>query len=313
MKIIAVVGAANVDIGGFPSGKAAAGDSNPGRVRLSIGGVGRNIACNAARMGEKVELITALGGDRHAALIREDCARSGVKLSHALTFREGATSTYLYITDGEGDMALAVNDMAILERLTVDQLLPAMPLLEQSALVVIEANLPPAASEFLAMRLKVPVLADAVSAAKVLRLKPALRYLDAFKPNRLEAELLTGIPVTDASSAARAALTLLDMGVRQVFLTLGAHGVCCAENGRTLFLPGFRTRAQNATGAGDAFTAALAWAKLRGWPLEECATAGMAAASIAVESMDAVSLDMSEERLRNRIIEIKKQSGGKQA
>ena len=47
----AVVGAANIDIGGFPQGRIALQDSNPGRVILSAGGVGRNIACNLARLG----------------------------------------------------------------------------------------------------------------------------------------------------------------------------------------------------------------------------------------------------------------------
>ena len=91
MAYIAVVGAANVDIGGFPDGRAMAGDSNPGRVRTSMGGVGRNIACNAARLGLQTELVTALGGDSSAGLIRADCARAGVGLSHALCFPEEST------------------------------------------------------------------------------------------------------------------------------------------------------------------------------------------------------------------------------
>ena len=52
---IAVVGGANMDIGGFPSAALVPGDSNPGQVRMSVGGVGRNIAENAARLGLEVE------------------------------------------------------------------------------------------------------------------------------------------------------------------------------------------------------------------------------------------------------------------
>lgn len=310
MAYIAVVGAANVDIGGFPFGKAVAGDSNPGRVRMSMGGVGRNIACNAARMGLNAELVTALGGDAYAGLIRQDCARAGVGLSRAQLFSEEATSTYLFIADGQGDMTLAVNDMGIHDRMTVERLKPEMDWLNGASLAVIDANLPEATCAFLAEHLTVPVLADAVSAAKVERLRPALPHLDAFKPNRIEAELLTGIAVADEGSARAAAEAILDMGVRRVFLTLGVHGVCCAEAGRTLFLPGVTLPMKNATGAGDAFTAALAWARLRELSLEESALAGMAAASIAVESLETVSGEMSEALLCRRMKEICEKMGG---
>ena len=72
---IAVVGGANMDIGGFPSAALIPGDSNPGQVRMSVGGVGRNIAENAARMGLEVELITALGADGNGRMILEDCGQ----------------------------------------------------------------------------------------------------------------------------------------------------------------------------------------------------------------------------------------------
>ena len=154
------------------------------------------------------------------------------------------------------------------------------------------------------------MLADAVSAAKAGRLRGAMPWLDAVKPNRLEAELLTGIAVTDGDSARRAAEALLGMGARRVFLTLGAHGVCCADESGTLLLPGVKARVRNATGAGDAFTAALAWATVKELPLRAAALAGMAAAGIAVESLETVSGEMSEALLMERMNEIERQIGG---
>ena len=258
MAYIAVVGAANVDIGGFPSGKAVM-----------------------------------------------DCARAGVGLAHAVHVPDEATSTYLFIADAGGDMTLAVNDMGIHDRMTVEQLVPALDALQGAALVVLDANLPERTIEWLARTLTVPMIADAVSAAKAARLRPALSHLDALKPNGIEAELLTGIPVTGAGSAAKAAQALLDRGVRRVFLTMGARGVCCADAHGTHILPGGHPRVVNATGAGDAFTAALAWARLQNLPLAETALAGMAAATIAMESMETVSPEMSPERLERRMDELR--------
>ena len=182
----AVVGAANIDIGGFPSGALRERDSNPGRIALSAGGVGRNIACNLARLGVRVELVAALGQDAFADALRADCACSGVGLSLSPVFPGETSSAYLYIADEAGDMRLAVNDMAICERLTPEALADKLAALNGMDAVVLDANLPEATLRYLAERLTVPLIADAVSAAKVRRLKPILPRLWALKPNALE-------------------------------------------------------------------------------------------------------------------------------
>ena len=297
----AVVGAANIDIGGFPSGMMAMRDSNPGRVRMSAGGVGRNIACNLARMGVETHLVTALGGDTFAEVARADCRAAGVMLEHALTFPEAASSVYLYIADAEGDMQLAVNDMGICDRLTPEALEARVDFLNAMDVVVLDANLPEASLAFLAHRLRPPLIADAVSAAKARKLLPALPGLRAIKPNALEAAALTGISVHDRESAGAAARALLDTGVQQVYITLGERGVCWADKGEIGFIPGSPIQMVNATGAGDAFTAALAWAELSGLDARAAAMAGLAAASMAVESEATVNPSMSELMLFRRI------------
>ena len=285
----AVVGAANIDIGGFPAGRLVPGDSNPGRVTLSAGGVGRNIACNLARLGVETHLVAALGDDAFAEIARADCARAGVDTGLCLSFKGAASSAYLFIAGPDGDMHLAVNDMGICERLTPQALAERIDALNAMDAVVLDANLPAEALDYLARHIRVPLLADAVSAAKAPRLLGALDRLWAVKPNALEAEALTGMPVTDADSAARAARRLVDMGAARCFITLGSQGVCCADARQVLCLPGQPVRLRNATGAGDAFTAALAWGALRGLDLRSCAAAGLAASCVAVESLQTVS------------------------
>ena len=62
-KYVVVIGAANIDIGGTPYKPLIPGDSNPGVIKMSYGGVGRNIAHNLALLGVDVELVTAAGDD----------------------------------------------------------------------------------------------------------------------------------------------------------------------------------------------------------------------------------------------------------
>ena len=115
---IAVVGAVNVDISGTPDTTYMPGDSNPGNVRLTLGGVGRNIAENLCRLGHKVIMITALGEDANAAQVKQGCREVGIDLSHSLVVPQGRTSTYLCLNDEQGEIVGAVSDMAIYEALT---------------------------------------------------------------------------------------------------------------------------------------------------------------------------------------------------
>ena len=307
----AVVGGANVDIGGFPHGRIAMQDSNPGRVTISAGGVGRNIACNLARMGVETHLAAALGDDAFAPLVRSDCARAGVDTGLCFTFPGAASSTYLFIADPAGDMQLAVNDMAICDRLTPGALEERLEALSAMDAVVLDANLPRDTLAFLAEHLEVPLVADAVSTAKAPRLLGTLERLWALKPNAIEAGALTGLPVYDAETAARAARRLVDMGAGRVFVTLGERGVCCADGRETLLLPGAPIRMVNATGAGDAFTAALVWGLGRGLSLARLGMAGLAAASLAVESLETVNPDISEAALLERMAAYEENQGGK--
>ena len=92
---VAVVGGVNIDVGGRSLAPLTAGDSNPGVIRSSLGGVGRNIAHNLALMGAEVKLFTALGGDDGARRIRESCRALGIDLAFSRTVPEAATSGYL--------------------------------------------------------------------------------------------------------------------------------------------------------------------------------------------------------------------------
>ena len=198
--------------------------------------------------------------------------------------------------------ALALSDMAIYERLTPAWLAGVLPALNAAALVVLDANLPAESIAYLAENCASPLFADPVSAAKAPRMRAVLPRLHTLKPNRLEAEILSGVPVTDEASALRAADRLLSSGVRRVFLSLGPGGVLAAEGDQRLLLPNPpQKKRENASGCGDAFMAALAWAALRGAGLRESALCGLTAAAVAMESAETVHPGMSAGLIRSRM------------
>ena len=203
----AVVGGVNVDIGGQSYAPLVARDSNPGRVRISLGGVGRNIAHNMSLLGVDVRLLTAFGDDLHAQRVAASCGELGIDISHALQVPGGTTSTYLFLNDVDGDMALGLSDMDICERITPAYLASNLSLLNNAQVIVADTNIPAESLQYLVTHCTPPVFVDPVSTAKARKVQPVLGRVHTLKPNRIEAELLSGVQITDDASLRLAACT----------------------------------------------------------------------------------------------------------
>ena len=281
-KSIAVIGGMNLDIGGSAHGALRLRDSNPGQISLRPGGVGRNIAHNLCLLGAEVSLVSAVGEDAFGRELLASCEALGMDVSMTQVRPRERSSAYLYVNDDGGDMLLAVSDMDIVDRITPDSLTPLLERLNSCDAVVLDANLSQASLRFLAEKLTVPLYADPVSAAKAAKLLPILPRLRALKPNRLEAEALTG-----ESDPVQAARQLLRRGVKRVLLTLGEEGMKAAEGDRVLRLPRRRVAVVNTTGAGDAATAAMVWADLQGLDLERTACLSQAAGALTCQCREA--------------------------
>ena len=298
---VAVVGGVNIDIGGRSFAPLVEADSNPGQVSMALGGVGRNIAHNMSLLGLDVRLLTAYGEDLYGERVAASCSELGIALSHALHVPGGTTSTYLYLADPSGEMALAVSDMSICEKITPDYLAANLSVLQNAQVIVADANIPQESLVFLAENCQVPLFVDPVSTAKAEKLRPILGKIHTLKPNRLEAELLSGVPIHTREDVEKAAEVLTGLGVHRMFISLGTDGVCAAMGQEHLRLPNFPGRMVNTTGCGDAFMAALGWAYLEGSNLETTAKAGLAAGSIAMESAETINPLMSAPALKARM------------
>ena len=295
-----VIGGVNMDIGGRANAPLVKADSNPGKVRMSLGGVGRNIAHNMALLGLDVRFLTAFGDDLYAQKIAASCGELGLDISQALQVPGESTSTYLFLAGPDGDMALAVSDMDIYDHITPAWLQSRRPLLDNAQLVVVDANIPEDSIRWLCENVKVPLFADPVSTAKAAKLRDVLGKLHTLKPNRIEAELLSGVEITDEHSLERAARALLDTGLHRVFISLGGEGVYAADQSGGVHQACLKAQMVNATGAGDAFMAALAWAYLEGADLARTAQLAQAAAAIAIEGAETINPEMSAEAVRVR-------------
>ena len=289
---VTVIGGANTDICGMPEQHLLRHDSNPGRVSLRHGGVGRNIACNLCRLGLSVQLLTAVGDDLLGGMLLESCRAEGLDMSLSRVVPGMRSSVYLYLTDERGEMDAAVADMEVTAQLTPDYLAARLPEINTSDAVVLDANLSAETIAFLAEEIRVPLYADAVSTAKAPRLRAALGRMAALKPNLLEARTLTG-----CDSAEDCAAALLGTGLGRVYLSLGAGGILAAAGKERVHLPCRETAVVNTTGAGDAATAAIVWAELNGLGLAEAAMAANLAAGLTVACDETISPQLSPQLL----------------
>ncbi len=261
----AVAGGMNLDVLGAPDACLRPRDSAPGKIILRAGGVGRNIAARLRGLGVEAFLITALGNDDRAALLARLCGRDGIDLSLALE-TDLPAPCYLCIHDEQGDMALAVNDMSAMDRLTPGAMAARMQAVNEADLCVLDANLPEETLAYIAQNASVPLLLDPVSCFKAPRARGILPRLAAIKPNRLEAEALTG-----ERNVERAGDALLRAGVRAVFISLGPEGVYYCGSRERGYLSARPLPSLPLTGAGDALCAGLALGMMRGLSLRECA------------------------------------------
>lgn len=294
MAEIAVIGGVNIDIEGNPYEELIPADSNPGKVSISFGGVGRNIVENVARLGGDVAMISVTGEDFMGRSAREQLAAIGVDVSDIMLVPGENTGMYLSILNHKNDMELAICNMDILEKITPDFLLGKMDKMRRSKIVAMDCNLKFELLDYITRRLDgTPLFLDPVSVSKAERVKPLMGRFHTIKPNRIEAELLCGIKIQDKDSLYEAGRWFAQAGVRRVFISLGDNGAYYKEGKEEGIIKTEKLDLISATGAGDAFSAAILLGHVKGLSAKETARLGVACASIAMEAKTAVNEKMN--------------------
>ena len=102
----------------------------------------------------------------------------------------------------------------------------------------------------------------------------------------------------------KAAEYFLDQGVKRVFITLGADGVFYHDGKLSRLIPNPEVKVVNATGAGDAFLAALAFSDFSSYGIDESARFAMAAAILALSYEETINPNISKENVNKKMKEI---------
>lgn len=289
-----VVGGANVDMKAQSSAAATPHTSNPGRASMTPGGVGRNIAENLGRLGDRVHLISMVGRDALGAGLLEHTAAAGVRVDH-VGRTDRATGTYTAVLDANGEMLVAIADMAAMEDLGPEQLQSARDVISTAGLLVLDGNLRRDALEYaLDVARGVRTVVEPVSVPKAAALKESLdARVYAVTPSLDELSALTGLPTRTDRQMRTAARALHDRGVSVVWVTLGERGSLLSTPDETAEIPALPTTVADVTGAGDSMVAAFCHVILDGGTPLEAARLGHAAAAVTIASPHTVRPDLT--------------------
>ena len=292
---ITVFGAANVDITGFPDAELVFKDSNTGQVKISAGGVGRNIAENLKLLKFDTELIGIFGDDPLSDFLIKDCRTKGLQINRSLFLKNMPASTFIAILDNHNDLAVGISAMQLYDN-TVDNLfITNLPDKIDSEYVILETNLSGRILE--AIIEKYPgkkLVLDTVSGKKALRAKNILKHLYILKTNLLEAEMLSGIKVQNDHDIKKLVSFFIERGVNKVFITLGQQGVIYGTQNIIERQKPVPATIKNTTGAGDSFVAGIVYAGILQKNIRDMATYGMRMAALTVGCEEAVTPKVSQ-------------------
>lgn len=304
-EYVSIIGGSNIDIIGFPKDNLIIKDSNPGKVNISLGGVGRNIGENLVRLGVSTRLISAVGDDVYGRKILDQAQNIGLDMNDSLILSEVPTSTYLAILDEKGDMHVAISHMDIFEKISIDFIQSKKQVILNSKLCILDTNIPEDVINYVLENFKnTDFFLDTVSSTKAQKVKNKIGAFHTIKPNKIEAELLSGMEIKNTSDLIKASEYFLEQGVKRVFITLGEEGVFYNDGLKNKLIPTPKIKVVNATGAGDAFVAALAYSHFHNLDIDETARFSMTASILTLSHSETINPNISEENVNKKMKEI---------
>jgi ribokinase len=280
---LCVVGSANVDLTFRTARLPRPGETLAGHAfHLDYGGKGANQAVAAARLGAGVSLVARLGDD---AFGRESLRRYQAENLDTAFVRidpDRPTGTAAIFVDDQARNCILIVAGANAS-LSPTDVRAAAPAVAAAGMLLCQLEVP------LETTLEAFRLARAAGVRTVLTPAPAvelpeelLRLCDLCVPNETEAETLTGRAVRSVAEAEMAAAELRWRGPGAVVVTLGDRGALLLDGEGPTHLPAIPVQAVDPTGAGDAFTAALAVFWAEGLALREAARRASRVAALTV-------------------------------
>lgn len=287
MKKIIVIGSANTDMVVKAKTLPLPGETLlGGTFFMNAGGKGANQAVAAARLGGNVTLVAKVGNDIFGQETILNLQKENINTDYVFMDEQVPSGTALIMVNEEGENCIVVAPGANSSLLPQDILL--VKDLHEAGIILMQLETPVATIEAVAKTAKENNQKVIINPAPAQELSDELLDgLFLITPNETEASLLSGVAVTDETSAAEAAAIFLSKGVQNVIITLGKHGAYFQNNEQKIKIDAPVVQAKDTTAAGDTFSGALAVAVTEDMDWESALKFAVQAASISVTKMGA--------------------------
>jgi len=288
MSRILVIGSSNTDMVIKTEKLPVPGETILGGTFLmNPGGKGANQAVAAARLDGKVTFITKRGNDLFGNQAVGLLMREGIHTQYIVKDLEFPSGVALITVDSSGENSIVVAPGSN-ANLRQEDIPPTIFEADKYEILLLQLEIPMDTVEYSA------ILASDHGIKVILNPAPARQLSDnllmhtwLITPNKTEAETITGVSITDITSAEKAAVLIQERGVKNVIITLGEMGAFVKSESYTGLIPGVKVIPIDTTAAGDVFNGALAVAISEGKNIMDAVNFANKAASVSVTRMGA--------------------------
>ncbi len=257
-----------------------------GFFKMGAGGKGFNQGIAAKKSGGDVTIVTKLGKDKFADVALDAMKEVGLDTSYILWDEEKPTGVALIEVDENTSQNAIMVIPSACDNISDEEVESLSALMDGVDIVLTQLE-----TNYSSIQ-KLVKMAHDKGKMIIMNTAPVqpvdddlLSMLTIVTPNEVEAGILTGTPVTDEASAAKAAEYFFARGVKIVVITMGSQGVFVSDGKTQKMMPAFKVNAIDTTGAGDAFNGGFVTALAEGKDVFEACQFGNAVAALSVQKL----------------------------
>eukprot|EP01080_Neovahlkampfia_damariscottae_P001356 gene1356-11438_t len=299
-----LIGGAAIDVSASPSVSLARKSSTPGKVKMTFGGVARNVMEVLSKLNTNPFLISAVGNDAFGNSIIENLKLNGLS-TKGLKRVKSQTGVFDCILNEKGDLEYAIADMNIFEDEIDSSFIQSFSeIISKSSLVFVDGNLSlkslKKVKEICSL-FKLPIFVDPTSIPKSLKFVESnmLSSITFLKPNEDEILEMASLILRKKTNDVQLCIkTLLNAGVKNILLTRGKNGVIFANAQGMKSFKAPNVKIINTTGAGDNFVGGFCYGLLNNYTIEECIQLGQNSSKLALSTEFSVHPKLNEEMIK---------------
>ena len=282
MKSISVLGIFVADIIFFGKNIPEVGETVLGnKYVIGPGGKGSNQAVAAAKAGGSTFFISKIGDDQFGEMAKKIYDEVGVDYSKVIISKEHLTGAAGILINGKGENSINVVPGAS-GTLTIDDIDRSLDIIKNSSIFLTQLEAPKEVVFYALKKAKENNISTILNPAPAADIDPEIfPLIDFFTPNEIEASYYVNNEVKNQEDAKKASKHMLEMGIKNIIITLGDKGAYFASKNEEFYVDALKLKVLDTTGAGDAFNGALAVALIEDKNMKEAVNFANLAAGLS--------------------------------